>query len=211
MNIYFFGDSISFGQGISVDLTWVNKIAQQLHQQYGQDKVTVINTSINGNTTRMALERMPYDIQSHEVDVLMVGFGMNDCIYWLTDKGVPRVSANAFRANLEEIIERAFHFGVKQVVLRTNHPSPRTDYMVNTKITYGESNHLYNDIIRDVAKGNQKVIFVDVEQEFNRYIMENNVKLEELTLSDGVHLSLLGHDVYFACMYPVISKIVNEE
>lgn len=35
MNIYFFGDSISFGQGISVDLTWVNQIAQQLRREYG--------------------------------------------------------------------------------------------------------------------------------------------------------------------------------
>ncbi|GFI22486.1 hypothetical protein IMSAGC011_01261 [Lachnospiraceae bacterium] len=34
MNIYFFGDSISFGQGISVDLTWVNQIAQQLRRAY---------------------------------------------------------------------------------------------------------------------------------------------------------------------------------
>lgn len=211
MNLYFFGDSISFGQGISVDLTWVNRIAQQLHQQYGQEKITVINTSINGNTTRMALERMPYDVQSHDVDVLAVGFGMNDCNYWLTDKGVPRVSPNAFRANLEEIIERAFHFGAKQVILRTNHPSPRMDYMVNTNITYGESNHFYNEIIREVARDDLRIIFVDIEQEFNRYIAKNNVRLEELTLPDGVHLSLLGHGVYFDCMYPVISKILDEE
>lgn len=211
MNLFFFGDSISFGQEISVDLTWVNKIAQQLHQKYGQDSTTVINTSINGNTTRMALERMPYDVQSHEVDVLVVGFGMNDCNYWLTDKGVPRVSPKAFRANLEEIVERAFHFGVKQVILRTNHPSPRTDYMINTDITYGESNHFYNEIIREVARDDSRIIFVDVEQEFNRYIEKHHVRLEELTLPDGVHLSLLGHEVYFDCMYPVIAKIVDED
>lgn len=211
MYLYFFGDSISFGQGISVDLTWVNRIAQELHQQYGRDKITVINTSINGNTTRMALERMPYDIQSHDVDVLLVGFGMNDCNYWVTDKGVPRVSPNAFRANLEEIVNRAFHFGAKKVVLRTNHPSPRTDYMTNTDITYGESNHFYNEIIREVAKGDSRITFVDVEQEFDRYIKEHHVRLEELTLPDGVYLSLLGHDVYFECMYPVIARIVEEE
>ncbi len=168
MYLYFFGDSISFGQGISVDLTWVNKIAQQLHQQYKEEKITVINASINGNTTRMALERMPYDIQSHEVDILLVGFGMNDCNYWVTDKGVPRVSLNAFKANMEEIIERAFHFGVKQVVLRTNHPSPRTDYMINTNITYGESNRIYNEIIREVARNDPRVMFVDIEKEFEK-------------------------------------------
>ncbi|MEY8336182.1 SGNH/GDSL hydrolase family protein [Lachnospiraceae bacterium 47-T17] len=211
MNIYFFGDSISFGQGISIDLTWVNKIAQQLHRQCVGEQNMVINVSVNGNTTRMALERMPYDIQSHEVDVLVVGFGMNDCNYWITDKGVPRVSPKAFKANLEEIVERGFHFGVKEVLLRTNHPSPRKDYMINTKITYGESNHQYNDIIREVAKNDPRIKFVDMEQEFDRYIMEHNIRLEELTLSDGVHLSLLGHDVYFESMYPMIANIVSGE
>lgn len=211
MNIYFFGDSISFGQGISVDLTWVNRMAQELHQQYGRDKVTVINASINGNTTRMALERMPYDIQSHNVDVLVVGFGMNDCNYWVTDKGVPRVSPKAFKANLEEIVERAFHFGAKEVLLRTNHPSPRKDYMINTGITYGESNHLYNNIIREIAEDNSQIKFVDIERQFDRYTMEHGIELRQLTLPDGVHLSLQGHDVYFECMYPVISQIVTDE
>lgn len=210
MNIYFFGDSISFGQGVSVDLTWVNRIARKLHEQYNQYEITVINTSINGNTTRMALERMPYDVQSHDVDILFVGFGMNDCNYWMTDKGIPRVSQNAFKANLQEIIERAFHFGSKQVILRTNHPSPRKDYMVNTDITYGESNHIYNEIIRQVAKDNPKVVFVDIEQEFEKYMENNTMGADKLTLPDGVHLSLLGHEVYFECMYPVISKIIDD-
>lgn len=211
MNLYFFGDSISFGQDISVDLTWVNKMAQQLHQQYGNERITVINTSINGNTTRMALERMPYDIQSHEVDVLLVGFGMNDCNYWVTDKGMPRVSPNAFKANLQEIIDRAFHFGSKQVVLRTNHPSPRKDYMINTNITYGESNRMYNGIIREVARDNPQVIFVDIEKEFEEYERtEGGHKADALTLADGVHLSCLGHDLYFACMYPVILQVVAQ-
>ncbi len=210
MNLYFFGDSISFGQGVSVDLTWVNKISQKLHEQFGEDEITVINTSINGNTTRMALERMPYDVQSHEVDVLVVGFGMNDCNYWMTDKGVPRVSQNAFRANLQEIIDRAFHFGSKQVVLRTNHPSPRKDYMINTDITYGESNQIYNAIIRQVARDNPQVVFVDMEKEFETYIQTQGYDLGALTLPDGVHLSGLGHHVYFECMYPVLSNIAAD-
>lgn len=210
MNLYFFGDSISFGQGISVDLTWVVQIAQKLHGQFPQNRITVINASVNGNTTRMALERMPYDIQSHDVDILAIGFGMNDCNYWMTDKGIPRVSQNAFRANLQEIIDRAFYFGSKQVVLRTNHPSPRKDYMINTNITYGESNHIYNEIIREVADNNPEIIFVDMEHEFENYIFENMSQKDNLTLPDGVHLSLLGHQIYFECLYPVISKLVKD-
>lgn len=33
MDIYFFGDSISFGQGISIDRVWVTKIAEKLHKE----------------------------------------------------------------------------------------------------------------------------------------------------------------------------------
>lgn len=102
MNIYFFGDSISFGQGVSIDLGWVTKLSAKLRIKFPQQDITAINSSINGNTTRMALERMPYDIQSHDVDILVIGFGMNDCNYWETDKGVPRVSPLAFEANLKK-------------------------------------------------------------------------------------------------------------
>lgn len=210
MNIYFFGDSISFGQGVSIDRTWVTKIAQKLHKDYEGIDINVINTSINGNTTRMALERMPYDVQSHDVDVLIVGFGMNDCNYWITDKGVPRVSKEAFEANLKEIVTRAYNFGIKAVILRTNHPSPRKDIMINTTITYAESNAMYNTIIRKVAKEDKRIIFVDMEEKFYKYCEVNNKRLEELTLPDGVHLSLEGHEIYLQSMYPVFKDCINE-
>ena len=69
---------------------------------------------------------MPYDIQSHEPDLLLVQFGMNDCNFWESDRGNPRVSLDAFRANLREIYTRAFSFGVHNVIQLTNHPSGRS-------------------------------------------------------------------------------------
>lgn len=209
MNIYFFGDSISFGQGISIDLTWVTKIAQMLHQDFKERDIIVSNTSINGNTTRMALERMPFDIQSHEVDILLVGFGMNDCNYWLTDKGVPRVSPLAFEANLKEIIDRAYHFGTQKVILRTNHPSPKQDIMINTDITYAQSNAYYNTIIRKVAKEDDRIGFVDIEKNFYDYCERQQKKQEDLVLPDYVHLSEEGHKVYFDAIYPMLKHYIS--
>lgn len=98
------------------------------------------NPSINGNTTRMALERMPYDIQSRNVDILVVGFGMNDCNYWETDRGLPRVSPQAFKANMNEIVKRAYASGIKKVVLHTNHTSPVDKQMCGQNFSYRESN-----------------------------------------------------------------------
>lgn len=209
MNIFFFGDSISFGQGISIDLTWVTQIAVKLRQQYPMLDINVNNTSINGNTTRMALERMPYDVQSHDVDILLVGFGMNDCNYWLTDKGIPRVSPLAFEANMKEIIDRGFHFGAKEIILRTNHPSSKKDLMINNDFTYADSNAKYNEIIRQIVKEDKRVRFVDIEKIFLKYCEKENTTIEKLTLSDGVHLSLEGHQVYLEAVYPVLEKAIQ--
>lgn len=210
MNIYFFGDSISFGQYISVDYTWVTKIAMSLHKEFDGENITAINASVNGNTTRMALERMPYDIQSNKVDILVVGFGMNDCNYWKTDSGVPRVSPMAFEANLKEIVCRAFTFNVKKVILRTNHPSPRQDIMTNTNITYSQSNEYYNSIIRKVAEEDNSIVFADMERVCMDYCKSQKCSISEIVMPDNIHLSLIGHEIYYNTMYPIIKKCVKE-
>jgi lysophospholipase L1-like esterase len=93
-------DSICFGQGVSPHLTGVVRLSAALNARYQHALDIIIqNPSVNGNTTRLALERMPYDIQSHTPHVLFVQCGMNDCNVWQTDKGHPRVSKAAFGAH----------------------------------------------------------------------------------------------------------------
>ncbi len=209
MNIYFFGDSISFGQGVSIDLGWVTKLSAKLRIKFPQQDITAINSSINGNTTRMALERMPYDIQSHDVDILVIGFGMNDCNYWETDKGVPRVSPLAFEANLKEIIDRGYNFGVKEIILRNNHPSIRQKIMPYTDITYAESNATYNSIIRKVAAEDQRVVFVDMEKAFEKYCENSKLTMKEFTLPDEIHLNQKGHEIYLQTFYPYMQESIE--
>jgi hypothetical protein len=57
---FFFGDSICFGQGVSPHQVWVARIAADLAATFADAAITVQNPSVNGNTTRAALERMPY-------------------------------------------------------------------------------------------------------------------------------------------------------
>ena len=119
VRVIFFGDSVCVGQGVSLYHGWVTRTAQlldELSQAAGRE-VIVINASINGNTTRQALERMPYDVQSHGADVMIVQFGLNDCNHWLTDHGLPRVSTDAYAANLKEIVRRGRRFGAHTVFL----------------------------------------------------------------------------------------------
>ena len=58
--LIFFGDSICVGQGVSIHKGWVPRIAlsmESLAEQLGL-KLVVVNASMNGGTTRQALERM---------------------------------------------------------------------------------------------------------------------------------------------------------
>jgi lysophospholipase L1-like esterase len=198
---------------VSIHKGWVTRLAAhvtELCEQRSID-VLVLNASINGNTTRQALERMPYDVQSHGVDFMIVQFGMNDCNYWQSDRGVPRVSQNSFGANLDEIVTRAFKFGAKGIILNTNHPTTRTrEKLPFTAITYQESNKRYNEVIRRVAQewGNS-VLLNDVEIHFIEMIESGKVQtLEELLLDDGLHLSERGHQIYYDAVEPMIDKLL---
>ena len=159
LNVIFFGDSICFGQGVSIHAGWVPRLSLEL-EKLGlreKQKITVINSAVNGNTTRQALERMPYDVQSNSADLILIQFGMNDCNHWKTDRGLPRVSRRGFKANLIEIVERAQVFGASKIILNTNHPTTRnTDFFEFANSTYEQCNSEYNEIIREVAASSTK-------------------------------------------------------
>src|SRR6516165_6738095 len=88
IRVFFFGDSICFGQGVSPHRIWVTRLSQRLAASISQTHdLMVQNPSINGNTTRMALDRMAFDVQAHRPDVLIVQFGLNDCNVWESDQG----------------------------------------------------------------------------------------------------------------------------
>lgn len=206
ISICFFGDSICFGQGISIHKGWVARISAELERISTElgCSAFVTNASVNGNTTRMALERMPYEVQSHQFDLLLIQFGMNDCNYWATDRGVPRVSPMAFKANLHEIIERAQRFGVKEIFLNTNHYSGRNQSCFeHAPITYQESNQYYNTLIREVAfESGAGINLNDIERRFQEICLDG--KYDKYLLEDGLHLNELGHCVYFDYIFPKI-------
>ncbi len=193
IKVYFFGDSICTGQGLSLHRGWVTRISETL-----SDRALVANASANGRTTRQALEAMPYEVQSHEPDVLIVQFGLNDCNCWETDRGLPRVSWRAFEANLMEIVDRARAFGVKELILNTNHPT-------NKGLKYDCMNASYNHCIRTVARA-KKTILNDMEKAFN----ESKYPITNLLLSDGIHLSDKGHELYFSRTYPIVEKAIEK-
>jgi acyl-CoA thioesterase-1 len=212
LKLTFFGDSICVGQGVSIFRGWVTRIAEALERQariYGRS-IIVSNSSVNGRTTRQALEDMPYQVQNHQPDILVIQFGLNDCNYWQTDRGTPRVSRNAFIANLEEIIDRGLNCGARYLLLNNNHPTSRTQEIIPfANIAYEDSNRAYNEAVRIVAaRANAQVIFQDVEAFFLKFLSQSEKSMDSYLLDDGLHLNSAGHEIYFDLMRPVILDVV---
>ncbi len=168
---------------------------------------------MNGNTTRLALERVGNDLQSETPEFVYVQFGLNDCNCWVSDNGHPRVSLPAFKANLQEIIARARLSGARRVLLATNHPTEQ-DGPVEAKQapqasgSYRERILRYNAAIREVAD-EQGATLVDIERE---WLLEGGRvgSMRGHLHADGLHLSEAGHDFYHRIVSPFCLKCVSE-
>jgi acyl-CoA thioesterase I len=207
IRIVFFGDSICVGQNVSIDKIWVNQMSVAIGSALSgyaasvEQELIVANPSINGNTTRMALERMPFDVQQSGATFVYTQFGLNDCNYWATDNKLPRVSLAAYEANLREIVARARASGAGKVAIGTNHATIRsTPAFEGADFTYEDSRRAYNEAVRRVAANDPDLLLMDIAKVLDDHVTIGRCTLPETLHSDGLHLSELGHDLYFAHM-----------
>lgn len=205
MKLFFFGDSICVGQHVSVEKIWVHNVATNLRKSYPD--LLVMNPSISGNTTRMALERMYFDVISHNPDILYIQFGLNDCNVWATDAGCERVSPDAYIANLSEMIQKAYAAGCKKVILNTNHPSGlNKSFLANRDITYESNNKLYYQRLCDFQAQIKNIISIDIRS----HIESLSINPETYLLEDGIHLNENGHKIYFQYIIQFLKNAISE-
>lgn len=208
VTIVFMGDSITAGQYVDHDRRWTSLISDRLDAATADTQVhaVVANRGISGETTRQGLLRFANDVQAIQPDILTLQFGMNDANCWLTDRGLPRVSEGAFRANLHEMVVRARHFGTRHIALVTNHCSLRRKVLLNGR-TFEQCNERYSEIIREVA-ADEEVTLCDVRAVFEQF---SQAELENLLLSgpDHIHLSDEGHRVYADAVWEFVDTAVK--
>ena len=209
VTVVYMGDSITAGQYVEPELRWTEIISARLTRKYLNTAVNLLmfTRGVSGETTRQGLERFPADVQSAAPDVMTLQYGLNDCNCWVTDRGLPRVSEPAYRANLVEMVERARSFGARRVILSTNHPTLRHKVLM-----CGESLETrrmrYNAIVRDVAEQTGATL-CDIEQAFAQFVGSS---LEEMVMPypDHLHLSRPGHAHYVDSIYALIESSVSE-
>jgi len=209
VTIVFMGDSITEGQFVHHSLRWTERVARQIRAvvstKFDTDSLHFFNRGISGETTRQGLERFPRDVQVLGPHIMTLQFGLNDCNCWDTDRGLPRVSEAAYRANLLEMIDRARTFGAGHIILSTNHPTLRFRLLASNQ-TLEDRRAVYNAIVRDVAR-EAKVALCDIDEAFSGF---NKAELATMLLAepDVLHLSALGHEKYAAAIYEPISEAV---
>ncbi|MDO9414070.1 MAG: SGNH/GDSL hydrolase family protein [Pseudolabrys sp.] len=208
VTLVYMGDSITEGQYVDSAFRWTDLVSDGLQKSYIATPVNLVllNRGISGETTRQGLERFARDVQSHYPDVLTLQFGLNDCNCWVTDRGLPRVSLSAYRANLVEMIERARRFGASEIILSTNHPTLRRKTLMSGE-SLEEARIRYNEAVRQIA-ADTSVTFCDIESAFKGL---DDAKLADVLLPypDQLHLSKAGHETYAAAILPSIESAIQ--
>ncbi len=207
VTVVFMGDSITAGQYVDAPHRWVDIVANNLTRSYLNTPLTLVFvvSGVSGETTRQGLERFPKDVQIHRPDIVTLQFGLNDCNCWATDHGLPRVSEDAYRANLIEMIDRSRTFGGEHVILSNNHTTLRHKVLICGK-TLEERRKQYNETVKDVAS-QKNVTFCDIESAF-RDLSNDELEGELLAYPDWLHLSHEGHKRYAAQIEPVVRAAI---
>jgi len=116
------GDSVTLSYGGDrspwVSHSWPAILGRILSSNLGEE-VEVVNSGVNGDTTRLALARIDRDVFQHNPDLLIVMFGLNDALNPHRGLGLEK-----YENNLRLIVELASYRGVR-VVLMT--PNPVTE------------------------------------------------------------------------------------
>ena len=179
------GDSITYGQKLQAgERPWTAMLNLD-------DKV--LNKGVPGDTTRLGLERFPADVQSQPGHITVIQFGHNDCNRWQTDNGLPRVSPEAYRANLNEMIQRCEFFHTIPV-LCTLTPSLKSH-------EHTQDVAVYDGILRSVAQV-RGVPVIDARAAFNAVL-----DMWSLLMEDGLHLTQRGHEVYAEAARPLLGQL----
>ncbi len=193
IKIVFFGDSITYGQYVDPLYTWTTILTKNLSEDR---EIITFRNAISGQTSRQLLLRYSTDVQEIKPDILTIQCGLNDCNYWETDNGMPRVSKDAYNANLNEMINRAHIFGIKNIVFIGSHPVTKK---MSGSLTMEESRREYNKIFKKIAES-REITYIDIESQFDN--------IDEYLLDDGIHLSEKGHVKYAEIIEPIIKKML---
>ena len=197
VTIVAFGDSTTAVRGETVIYAAI--LPEELHN------VQVINAGVPGNTTEMARTRFDADVLSHQPQVAIIQFGINDSMVdvWKTPPAtLPRVSLERYEANLRHFV-RTLKSNNTRVLLMTPNPlrwTPKLKEMYG-RLPYQPDDPdglnirlaTYCEVVRRVAR-EEGAELIDVQQAFFEQAQKQGVSVDKLLL-DGMHPNDQGHRI----------------
>ncbi|MCA9140632.1 MAG: hypothetical protein KDB00_27860 [Planctomycetales bacterium] len=177
------GDSITKGvrSGVNQNQTF----AAIIGKEHGQ---RVLNVGIGGERSDQALKRLDQDVISKRPRFVLVMYGTNDS-YIDPGKSTSRITPQAYRENLQSIVERLLLHGIEPILMtppRWAADAPRNGVGVNPN----ESLFSFVVACREVADTND-VPLVDHFQHWTQAEKFGTNLLDWTT--DGCHPNAIGH------------------
>jgi acyl-CoA thioesterase-1 len=198
------GDSITHGvrPGVKADESFSAILEQNLKQK--GVAAQVINLGIGGERTDQALKRLAADVIAKQPVLVTIMYGTNDS-YVDSGNSMSRITADAYRKNLAEIVRRLRAAKIVPVLMT----EPRWGDAGKPN-GVGEHNNvrlaIYMTACREVARS-QKVPLVDNFQIWNK-ANEDGTDVGDWT-TDQCHPNPTGHRKIAAAMLPVVEKALK--
>ena len=175
-----YGDSLSAGYGIDPKQGWATLLQSELKK----DGVTVVNSSISGETTRGGLNRIKADLLRIKPDIMVLALGANDGL-----RGLPVAQT---RNNLQAIIDEARRAKARVVLIGIQIPP-------NYGIDFARQ---FRDLYVDLANSNRLPP--------PPFLLEGFAEKLEMFQPDRLHPTAGAQPAMLKNVLPVILKVVKE-
>ncbi|NLK37939.1 MAG: hypothetical protein GX299_07635 [Epulopiscium sp.] len=203
-----FGDSLTFGYGVEESVTFLSRLKHTLPAHYKDFRWNVINSGINGDTTRDAKRRLMGDVLCFLPHIVLILFGSNDSSLCEEQYLTPY----EFENNLLHIIEtlnavQLPHSPLESSpipILITPPPVIDTDFFPFNTTDRVEK---YSNIVKKIAD-EKNIICIDFFSVLNSMGQKNMVPYFQ---SDGVHLSPKGYELLYHSIYSTLQDLFQKK
>ncbi len=201
-----FGDSLTYGYGVLEEIAFPFRLSQDLPHLYPHIQWNVINSGVNGHTTRDAVDRLPMSVLCHKPQIVFILFGSNDSALNEGQYCSPSIYEKNMRYMIKEIcsckIEHSFGNHPLPVLL-TPPPVVDTDfypYTTNDRLV------LYSDVVKKLAE-EYGLPCIDLFSAFQSIKKETGD--ETCFQFDGIHLSNAGYEILYNLVLGEIKTLLQ--
>jgi len=207
INVFAFGDSITYGARDAVNGGWASQLRIYLDQRSDPNegpKYYTYNLGISGETTDGLLKRFPREAEARidpgEENVILFAYGANDAA-WLPKESRFNVALERFRSNLMEAVAQARKLSARILLLNITPVIDRLTANREYRSRLNEYVVKYNQVLGELAE-KEGLILIDINSAFMK------ARVEGMLSEDGLHPNEKGHQLILKAVKSALEKII---